>query len=154
MSEFQGPEAVEKFLGGKGKNSSPLISHIKNYPFCLLLIDEFEKANKEIHNLFLQILDGGRLTTQNGEILDFSHALIIATSNAGSLEIQQGLKNGLTSQQIKFQLIDTKLAEIFSPELLNRFDEIIVFEPLTQNQVHEYRDHQKSETDEHQCPSR
>lgn len=135
MSEFQGQEAVEKFLGGRGKKASSLVSHIKNYPFCLLLIDEFEKASREIQNLFLQILDDGRLTAQNEEILDFTHALIIATSNASSREIQTGIKNGLNSQQLKTKLIDSTLTQFFTPELINRFDEVIVFEPLTHNQV-------------------
>ncbi len=136
MSEYQGADALEKLLGKNGqKTDSPTIRHLKNYPFCLLLLDEFEKASKKIHNLFLQILDDGRLTSGKGETLDLTHTLIIATSNAGSSEIQKGIHQGLQLEEIKEKLFETELRNYFAPELLNRFDSTVVFSPLTQNEV-------------------
>ncbi len=131
MSEFSSYDGMQKLLGQKGEPSDPpLIKHLKNYPYCLLLLDEFEKANQQIHNLFLQILDDGRLTTSRGELIDMRHVLIIATSNAGSKDISDGIKAGLTPDIIKTRLFDSALAKIFAPELLNRFDATIVFSPL------------------------
>ncbi len=136
MSEFRGPDGIIKLLGtSETELDPPLIKHIKNYPFCLLLLDEFEKASPEILNLFLQILEDGRLTSGRGEILDLTHCLIIATSNAGSKDIQTGLKTNKTLDQIKQQLFSLTLVNIFPPELLNRFDGIILFSPLSPEEV-------------------
>ena len=102
MSEFRGEEGLIKLLGSpQSKIDTPLINHIKTYPFCLLLLDEFEKASPEIWNIFLQILDDGRLTTGRGEVLDLTHCLIIATSNAGTREIQEGIRQGKNLDQLK-----------------------------------------------------
>lgn len=136
MSEYQGIGGINKFLGApEDKTDSEIIKHIKNYPFCLLLLDEFEKAGPEILNLFLQIFEDGRLTTGKGEIVDITHALIIATSNAGSREIQEGIRKNLTTDQIKTKLFSQTLTQIFPPELLNRFDGIVVFSPLNQYEI-------------------
>ncbi len=136
MSEFSGFDGMIKLLGQKGDLADPpLIKHLKNYPYCLLLLDEFEKAAPQIHNLFLQVLDDGRLTTSRGELLDMSHALIIATSNAGTKDIQEGIKAGETLDKIKSRLFESVLLKIFPPELLNRFDSAIVFSPLTPSDV-------------------
>jgi ATP-dependent Clp protease ATP-binding subunit ClpA len=136
MSEFQGPEGIIKLLGSpERKIDPPLIKHLKNYPFCLLLLDEFEKASSEIINLFLQILEDGRLTSGQGEVLDMTHCLIIATSNAGSKQIQAGLKEHKTFEQIKQQLFSLTLTATFPPELLNRFDAIILFSSLDTEQI-------------------
>ena len=136
MSEFSGIDGVEKIIGKAGaKTDTSLIKHLKNYPFCLLLCDEFEKASSEVHNLFLQILDDGRLTSGSGEILDLTHIMVIATSNAGTVEIQDGMKAGKTSDQIRSQLFNSTLQKIFRPELLNRFDGVIIFTPLSKDEV-------------------
>ncbi|PIR96425.1 MAG: hypothetical protein COT92_01180 [Candidatus Doudnabacteria bacterium CG10_big_fil_rev_8_21_14_0_10_42_18] len=136
MSEYQGNEGLTKLLGGNtGKTDSVMVKHLKNYPFCLLLLDEFEKAGPEIINLFLQILEDGRLTSGKGETLDLTHCMVIATSNAGTGEIQNGLKQNLSMEQIKQKLFSLTLANIFPPELLNRFDGIIVFSPLAPAEV-------------------
>lgn len=136
MSEYQGAADLPKLLGkAQNKTDPPLIKHIKNYPFCLLLLDEFEKASSEILNLFLQILEDGRLTTDRGETIDMTHCLIIATSNAGTKDIQTGIKQNLGQEQIKQKLFNLTLTNIFPPELLNRFDGIILFSPLTSKQV-------------------
>jgi ATP-dependent Clp protease ATP-binding subunit ClpC len=136
MSEYRGPDGLAKLLGSEtGKLDSPLIRHLKNYPFCLLLVDEFEKASPEIINLFLQILEDGRLTSGKGELIDLTHALIIATSNAGTVEIQNGLNANKTLEQIKTELFNRTLLKIYPPELLNRFDAIVLFSPLSPLEV-------------------
>ncbi len=136
MSEYQGEGGLNKLLGApQSRTDSPLIKHLKNYPFCLLLLDEFEKASGEILNLFLQVLEDGRLTSGRGETLDLTHCLIIATSNAGTREIQEGIKQNLRLEQIKQRLFSLTLSAIFPPELLNRFDGIIVFSPLSPGEV-------------------
>lgn len=136
MSEFRGSDGLNKLLGTPGASlDPPLVKHIKNYPFCLLLLDEFEKASPEILNLFLQVLEDGRLTSERGETLDLTHCLIIATSNAGTKDIQEGIKANKTLEQIKQQLFSLVLSNIFPPELLNRFDSIILFSPLSPEEV-------------------
>lgn len=136
MSEYHGPDGLIKLLGTQeSRTDTQLVKHLKNYPFCLLLCDEFEKASTEVHNLFLQVLEDGRLTTGRGETLDLTHTMIIATSNAGALEIQAGIKANRSTDQIKAELFNGPLMKILAPELLNRFDGVIVFEPLTPEEV-------------------
>ncbi|MCL5774711.1 MAG: AAA family ATPase [Patescibacteria group bacterium] len=136
MSEYHGPDGITKLLGRSDMdNDTPIVRHIKNYPFCLLLLDEFEKASPEITNLFLQILEDGRLTSGKGEVLDLTHTLIIATSNAGSTDIQDGIRQGLSIDRIKTRLFNQTLNKFFPPELLNRFDAVVVFSPLTQDEI-------------------
>ncbi len=136
MSEYRGEGGLNKLLGSaESETDTPLVQHLKNYPFCLLLCDEFEKASPEVLNLFLQILEDGRLTSGRGDTLDLTHAMIIATSNAGTLEIQAGIKAGKTLDQIKTELFNTVLTTKYPPELLNRFDGVILFSPLNQQEV-------------------
>lgn len=135
MSEYSGAGAVEKIIGTAGGESSLLAKHIKNFPFCLLLCDEFEKASPEVQNLFLQILDDGRLSTGGGETLDLTHSMVIATSNAGTPEIQAGMKMGKNTEAIQSDLFNNVLPKLFKPELLNRFDGVIVFTPLLANEI-------------------
>jgi ATP-dependent Clp protease ATP-binding subunit ClpC len=136
MSEFRGESAMDKFLGSEGrKTDPPIIKHIKNYPFCLLLLDEFEKAGPEIINLFLQVLEDGRLTSGKGELIDLTQTLVIATSNAGTKEIQEGQRANKTLDQIKTQIFNQVLNNYFPPELLNRFDGVVLFSPLSTEEI-------------------
>ncbi len=136
MSEYQGDMGLSKLLGLQGATTNtPFVNHLKNYPFCLFLLDEFEKASRDVLNLFLQILEDGRLTTSAGQTLDLTQTIIIATSNAGTREIQEGLRGGQTLEQIKGQLMDNILLNYFAPELINRFDGVILFTPLSPAEV-------------------
>jgi len=136
MSEYRGGDGLQKLLGSPEATANSLfVNHLKNYPFCLFLLDEFEKASPEVLNLFLQVLEDGRLTTGKGETLNLTHTIIIATSNAGTVDIQAGLKAGTSLEQIKSQLFDSVLLQHFAPELLNRFDGVILFTPLSQTEV-------------------
>jgi ATP-dependent Clp protease ATP-binding subunit ClpA len=99
------------------------------------LLDELEKAHPDILNLFLQVMDDGRLTDSSGRTIDFTNVILIATSNAQTSFIQQKLKEGLTIPQIKDQLLQTELKQYFKPEFINRFDNIIVFKPLSMEDI-------------------
>ena len=136
MSEYQGELGLQKMLGTPGATTNtPFVNHLKNYPFCLFLLDEFEKASRDVLNLFLQILEDGRLTTSAGETLDLTQTIIIATSNAGTQEIQEGLSAGQSLEDIKSNLLNQILLKHYPPELLNRFDGVILFTPLSHDEV-------------------
>lgn len=129
MSEFQTNDAIERLLGSEN-NEGLLTDAVRIKPFTLILLDEFEKADQKILNLFLQVLDDGRLTDGKGRVVDFTNTIIIATSNAGSLIIAENLAEGKTVEEIK-PLVKDELMKVLSPELLNRFDEMVIFKPLS-----------------------
>jgi len=129
MSEYQNPESVARLIGASGEGGQ-LTELIRNRPYALLLLDEFEKADPKILTLFLQVLDDGRLTDGAGRTVDFTNTIIIVTSNAGSLSIAQGLSSGKTLDVIDKE-VNEELLKVFRPELVNRFDEIVIFKPLS-----------------------
>ncbi|MEI7498530.1 MAG: AAA family ATPase [Candidatus Falkowbacteria bacterium] len=134
MSEYQTQDTVGKMIGSANEKGY-LTELVRQSPFCILLLDEFEKAHPEILNLFLQVMDDGRLTDGQGKTIDFTNCIIIATSNAGALYIQEQMKKGTPVNEIKEVLINEQLNKIMRPELINRFDGIIVFKPLAQEDV-------------------
>lgn len=129
MSEYQTMEAINRLIG-TGNEPGELTQAVKNRPYCLILLDEFEKAEPKILNLFLQVLDDGRLTDGSGVTTDFTETIIIATSNAASLMIAQGLGSGKKIADLEKD-IKGELLKIFKPELVNRFDEVVSFKPLS-----------------------
>ena len=100
MSEYQEQSSIKKMLG-EGDEPGYLTEAVRKAPFSLVLLDEFEKAHPEILNLFLQIMDDGRLTDGQGRTIDFTNCIIIATSNAGALYIQDQVKSGADAGRIK-----------------------------------------------------
>ncbi len=133
MSEFNDSNAVWRLIGSKN-NQGILSSKIRDKKFGILLLDEIEKADIGVHNLFLQILDEGFFSDFNGERVDLRNFIIIATSNAGSSWIysSEEEKESFTKEK----LIDYLIKEnIFYPEFLNRFDEIIFFNLLDKNNL-------------------
>ncbi|PIR90284.1 hypothetical protein COU05_02615 [bacterium (Candidatus Gribaldobacteria) CG10_big_fil_rev_8_21_14_0_10_37_21] len=135
MSEFQSKDDLKRLIG-EGKTPGVLSTQIRETPFCLLLLDEIEKANKDILNLFLQILDEGFFTDSMGRRVDFSNAIVIATSNAGSSLIRERVKQERKPEEIKQELIDYLIKEsIYRPEFLNRFDAIVFFKPLGKKEL-------------------
>lgn len=129
MSEYQSVESINRLIGN-GENPGELTEAVKNRPYCLILLDEFEKAEPKILNLFLQVLDDGRLTDASGVTTDFTETIIIATSNAGSLMIADGLNSGKSIEELEPQ-VKEELMRIFKPELINRFDAVVPFKPLS-----------------------
>jgi len=134
MSEYQGPNSLQRLLG-YGNKGGYFTEEVRKKPFSLILLDEIEKANKDILNIFLQVMEDGRLTDNTGRTIDFTNAIIIATSNAGTQFIQEQIRAGETVKRITEQLIDNELKIHFRPEFLNRFDGVMVFRPLTMDEV-------------------
>jgi len=134
MSEYQAAESVTRLIGGNGQTGL-LTEAIRRNPFSLLLLDELEKASPDILNLFLQVMDDGRLTDGLGQTVDFTNVILIATSNAGTQYIQDEVAKGTALSTIKEALLATELRSLFRPEFLNRFNDVIVFAPLTEADV-------------------
>ncbi|MFA5946636.1 MAG: ATP-dependent Clp protease ATP-binding subunit [Patescibacteria group bacterium] len=134
MSEYQAAESVTRLIGGNGQTGL-LTEAIRRNPFSLLLLDELEKASPDILNLFLQVMDDGRLTDGLGQTVDFTNVILIATSNAGTQYIQDEVAKGAELSTIKEALLATELRSLFRPEFLNRFNDVIVFAPLTEADV-------------------
>ena len=112
-----------------------LTEAVRKTPFALLLLDELEKAHPDILNLFLQVMDDGRLTDGTGRTVDFTNVILIATSNAGTQYIQDEVAKHTPIDQMKTALLENELRKTYRPEFLNRFDDTIVFTPLTADDV-------------------
>jgi ATP-dependent Clp protease ATP-binding subunit ClpC len=136
MSEYQEKSSITRLIGEPGSNDGGLMSEaVRQNPFSIVLLDELEKAHPEILNVFLQVFDDGRLTDAAGRTIDFTNTIIIATSNAGSSYIQDAINQNTPLEQIKTHLMEEELRTQYRPEFLNRFDAVIVFKPLTQDEV-------------------
>jgi ATP-dependent Clp protease ATP-binding subunit ClpC len=135
MSEYQEEDSVKKMIGDVGGVHGYLTEAVRQKPFSLILLDEFEKAHPKIFNLFLQVMDDGRLTDGQGQTIDFTNSIIIATSNVGSNYIQEEMAKGTPMEEIKNTLVNTQLSQIMRPELINRFDGLIVFKPLAEEDI-------------------
>lgn len=135
MSEYQQIDSINRIIGSPDGNSSgTLTEKVRDKPFSLILIDEIEKAHPNIILTFLQMLDEGRLTDTTGNEVDFTNTIIIATSNVGTKTIQDMHQQGKNYEEIQ----NATLLEVrnkFAPELLNRFTSIIVFNPLTKDNL-------------------
>ena len=135
MSEYQLADSVKKMIGDIDGARGYLTEAVRKRPFSLILLDEFEKAHPDILNLFLACFDDGRITDGQGRTIDFTNSIIIATSNAGSVFIQDEVSAGTDIEKIKEELINKQLNKIMRPELINRFDGIVVFKPLSMDNV-------------------
>jgi len=140
MSEFQDTKSIEKFLGSSsegefGQSSISLVDKVKNNPYTVVLFDEIEKANPGILDLFLQIFDEGRLTSTQGETIDFTHTIIICTSNIGSKMILDTLEKGNALWSEVKERVLLEVRQSLRIELINRFDQIIVFHPHDLNNL-------------------
>lgn len=136
MSEFSGADAVELLIGSPARPVGRLTGAIEDKPFAVLLLDEFEKASRDVLQLLLPVIDEGLLTDVRGRHISFKHAIIIATSNAGAEFIREAVSGRALPANFDDQLRDHILHNgIFRPELLNRFDGIITFTPLSLEHV-------------------
>jgi ATP-dependent Clp protease ATP-binding subunit ClpA len=123
---------MERLIGSASKNlPGALTTAIKNRPASLLLLDEIEKASKEIYNLFLALLDEGVITDAFGKKIIGRHLFVIGTSNAGAEFIRQSVEKGVSGEELQKSVLNFVMEkEIFSPEFINRFDGVVVYEPL------------------------
>lgn len=131
MSEYQQPDDVRRLLSDGHEEAKSLIMAVRQQPFTVVLLDEIEKAHPNILNLLLQLLDEGELTDIGGRTASFKDCIVIATSNAGAQQIRDHIQQGEELDKFEDQLIDDLInSSQFKPELLNRFDEIVLFRPL------------------------
>jgi len=135
MSEYQDKQSIFRFIGSPdGKIAGNLTEAVIQKPYCLILLDEFEKAHPDILNLFLQVFDEGRLTDNLGRTVDFTNTVIITTSNAHSDFIKTHIEAHTPFETITEEL-KKKLTDYFKPELLNRFSDVIVFKTLSPENI-------------------
>jgi len=133
MSEYQEVPSINRLIGSVELEEPGLFTKaISDNPFSLILLDEIEKAHSNILNLFLQVFDEGWITDAFGKRISLTDCIIIGTSNAGAELIREKVKEGMSLESFKDDLVDYLLKEgIFRPEFLNRFDAVVVFRPLT-----------------------
>ena len=139
MSEYMESNSVAKLIGAPPgyvgyDEAGQLTDKVKRNPYSIVLFDEIEKANSDVFNILLQILDDGRLTDSQGNTVSFENTIIIMTSNAGSNINTNSIGFGVTSEANKNRTLSA-LKDIFRPEFLNRIDEIVVFDSLTSEQL-------------------
>ncbi len=134
MSEFSTESALPHLIGNEGE-SGVLSDALHEHPYTVMLLDEFEKAHQTVHDLFLQILDEGFFTNNRGEKVNTRNTIIIATSNAGSDLIARTKKSRAAAPSLDTEIVGGIIkAGIFRPELINRFDNTIIFEPLSKTE--------------------
>ncbi len=132
MSEYQGEDALRRLIGSfeQGKPGT-LTMLLKNSPYGVLLLDEFEKTSLDVQNLFLQVLDEGFFSDMGGRKVNARNIIFIATSNAGSEIMYDAITHGDNVHALKQYIIDTIIKKgTLKPELLNRFDGVVLFKPL------------------------
>ncbi|AVN63799.1 ATP-dependent chaperone ClpB [Mesoplasma florum] len=138
MSEYMEKHSVSKLIGSPPgyvgyEEGGRLTEAVRRNPYSIVLFDEIEKAHPDVFNILLQVLDEGRITDSLGKTVDFKNTIIILTSNLGSEYI---LKNGSTSEESKIA-IQAELLKHFRPEFLNRIDNVVIFNPLSKENVSE-----------------
>ena len=132
MSEYQGDDGLNRMIGTMDGVAGTLPTLLKEQPYGVVLLDEFEKTNPKVLDLFLQVLDEGIFHDAQGKKVNARNAIFIATSNAGAPQIREAMKAGTDLESVKKSIIDEVIAQgKLKPELFNRFDGIILFHPLT-----------------------
>jgi ATP-dependent Clp protease ATP-binding subunit ClpA len=139
MSEYNTDDSINRLIGSIGDESGRILgSMIRENSYGVLLLDEFEKTDKRVLDLFLQILDEGIFSDATGRKVSARNLIIIATSNAGSNLIFEIIKREGTLENRKDEIIEEVIRQgIYKPELLNRFDGVILFHPLDKKQLKE-----------------
>jgi len=139
MSEFMERHTVSRLIGAPPgyvgyEEGGVLTEAIRRRPYAVILLDEIEKAHRDVFNILLQVLDDGRLTDNQGHTVDFTNTIIVMTSNIGSQLIQEITQAGGTEDEIR-EAVMQALKQHFLPEFLNRIDEVIIFHPLRKDQI-------------------
>ncbi|MSQ21972.1 MAG: AAA family ATPase [Dehalococcoidia bacterium] len=146
MSEYMEKHTVSRLIGAPPgyvgyDEGGQLTEAVRRRPFRVVLFDEIEKAHQDVFNILLQILEDGRLTDGHGRTVDFSNTVVIMTSNLGTVELGRqaiGFRTGQDTESDREKLrgsVEDALKRAFRPEFLNRIDEIVIFDPLTQEQI-------------------
>ena len=139
MSEYMEKFSVSRLVGAPPgyvgyEEGGTLTEAVRRRPYSIVLFDEIEKAHPDVFNILLQILDDGRITDSQGRTVDFKNTIIILTSNLGSEYISEGIENGEIAKAARDK-VNEVLKRSFRPEFLNRLDEIIMFKPLTRENI-------------------
>ncbi|WP_312352844.1 ATP-dependent chaperone ClpB [Aminipila sp.] len=140
MSEYMEKHSVSRLVGAPPgyvgyDEGGQLTEAVRRRPYSVILFDEIEKAHPDVFNILLQLLDDGRLTDNQGRTVDFKNTIVIMTSNIGSPYLIDNInQDGTIDQQVKDQVSD-EMKKYFKPEFLNRIDDIVVFSPLTEEQI-------------------
>jgi ATP-dependent Clp protease ATP-binding subunit ClpB len=140
MSEYMERHTVAKLIGAPPgyigyEEGGQLTEAVRRKPYSVILFDEIEKAHPDVTNILLQILDDGRLTDSQGRVVIFKNTVIIMTSNIGSQYLLNNISEGGTIDDDCIELVMAELRHNFKPEFLNRVDDIVVFKPLTREEV-------------------
>jgi ATP-dependent Clp protease ATP-binding subunit ClpB len=139
MSEFMERHTVSRLIGAPPgyvgyEEGGRLTEAVRRKPYCVILLDEIEKAHRDVFNILLQVLDDGRLSDNHGHTVDFKNTIIVMTSNIGSQLVQQIAEEGGSEEEMR-DAIRESLQSRFLPEFLNRIDETIIFHPLERRQI-------------------
>ena len=139
MSEYMEKHSVSRLIGAPPgyigyEEGGQLTESVRRNPYSIILMDEIEKAHPDVFNILLQLLDEGTLTDSKGVVVDFKNTIIIMTSNIGSLELLEEVKDGVISEETR-KNVTNQLYGYFKPEILNRMDDIIIFKPLTEDNI-------------------
>ncbi|HEV3416828.1 MAG TPA: AAA family ATPase, partial [Pirellulales bacterium] len=139
MSEFMERHTVSRLIGAPPgyvgyEEGGRLTEAVRRRPYSVVLLDEIEKAHRDVFNILLQVLDDGRLSDNHGHTVDFTNTIIVMTSNIGSQMIQEITREGGSEEEVR-TAIKEALQERFLPEFLNRVDETIIFRPLKEKQI-------------------
>ena len=143
MSEYADPLAVQRLIGGSAAGEGLLTARVREQPFSVILLDEFEKAHPQMFDLLLQVLGEGRLTDSAGRLADFCNSVVIMTSNLGAASYQQGNagfaeRTGVEQGQVREQAREHFVREVRAfvrPEFFNRIDRIVPFAPLDEETI-------------------
>ena len=139
MSEYMEKHSVSRLVGAPPgyvgyDEGGQLTEAVRRNPYSVILFDEIEKAHEDVFNIFLQILDDGRLTDNKGKTVDFKNTIIIMTSNIGSSYLLENNNEDTIEESIRSQVMN-EMKLRFKPEFLNRVDDIIMFKPLSENGI-------------------
>ena len=145
MSEYMEKYSVSRLIGAAPgyvgyEEGGQLTEAVRRKPYSVILFDEIEKAHPDVFNILLQVLDDGRLTDSQGRTVNFKNTIIIMTSNIGSSYLIDGLKEDGSIDEENRKLVDSSLRNSFKPEFLNRIDDIVMFKPLTSDQIYKIID--------------
>lgn len=141
MNEFVSSSDVARLIADGAEDSGSLTAQIMKRPFSVVLLDEIEKAHSSVLTTLLQLLDEGVLRDVRGREISFRDAIVIATSNAGASRIREYIERGYNISQFEDRFVDELIdTDVFHPEFLNRFDEIVVFTPLEKQELRQIVD--------------
>lgn len=140
MSEYMEKFSVSRLIGAPPgyvgyDEGGQLTEAVRRKPYSVILFDEIEKAHPDVFNILLQVLDDGRLTDNQGRIVDFKNTVIIMTSNLGSSYLLEGLEEDEEISEEAKERVREEMRRTFKPEFLNRIDEIVMFKPLGRKEI-------------------